>query len=60
MNRRHLILRGSALLLATGVTCPALAQAWPSRNITLVVPFPPGGSNGAPLPTSSPPRSGSP
>src|SRR6516165_9125264 len=45
MNRRHLILYGSALLLATGVTRPALAQAWPSRNITLVVPFPPGGSN---------------
>src|SRR6516162_11359121 len=45
MNRRHLILRGSALLLATGVTRPVLAQAWPSRNITLVVPFPPGGSN---------------
>jgi tripartite-type tricarboxylate transporter receptor subunit TctC len=45
MNRRHLLRRGGALLLATGISRPALAQAWPSRNITLVVPFPPGGSN---------------
>jgi tripartite-type tricarboxylate transporter receptor subunit TctC len=45
MNRRHLLGRGSALLLASAFPGAAFAQAWPSRNITFVVPFPPGGSN---------------
>jgi tripartite-type tricarboxylate transporter receptor subunit TctC len=45
MNRRHLLGRGGALLLASAFLRAALAQAWPSRNITFVVPFPPGGSN---------------
>jgi tripartite-type tricarboxylate transporter receptor subunit TctC len=37
---RRLIAAGSALVAAQG---PASAQAYPSRTITMVVPFPPGG-----------------
>jgi tripartite-type tricarboxylate transporter receptor subunit TctC len=43
MNRRNfLIASGAAAVTLPGA---ARAQAWPSRNITLVVPFPPGGTN---------------
>ena len=41
MNRRNL-LRTAAL---AALPMPALAQGWPNRPITIVVPFPPGGSN---------------
>src|SRR5262249_15471112 len=43
MNRRSFLTGGSAVVVAFPRT--ALAQAWPARNITLVVPFPPGGTN---------------
>src|SRR5258707_15770825 len=42
MNRRHFLTGGAA---AAMLPCAARAQAWPARNITLVVPFPPGGTN---------------
>ncbi len=45
MNRRIFLRGGAALAAAASVPRHALAQAWPSRNITFVVPFPPGGSN---------------
>jgi tripartite-type tricarboxylate transporter receptor subunit TctC len=43
MNRRN-FLTGSGAAVAT-FPCAAFGQAWPARNITLVVPFPPGGTN---------------
>src|SRR3981081_4861441 len=45
MNRRELLKAAAALpLVQTAFSNPAFAQgAYPSRNITMVVPFPPGG-----------------
>jgi tripartite-type tricarboxylate transporter receptor subunit TctC len=40
LNRRHAVLLGATALAAPSWS---LAQAWPSRSIRLVVPFPPGG-----------------
>jgi len=42
ISRRQLI-QSSALAIASGLACPALAQTWPTRNVRLVVPFPAGG-----------------
>jgi tripartite-type tricarboxylate transporter receptor subunit TctC len=43
MNRRSFLTgSGAAVAIFPGA---ARAQTWPSRNITLVVPFPPGGTN---------------
>jgi tripartite-type tricarboxylate transporter receptor subunit TctC len=44
MNRRRFLAHTTAAMTAL-VAGAAHAQTWPSRNITLVVPFPPGGSN---------------
>jgi tripartite-type tricarboxylate transporter receptor subunit TctC len=44
MNRRRFLAHTGATIVAATVG-EAQAQTWPSRNITLVVPFPPGGSN---------------
>ncbi len=44
MDRRHFI--SSAAAAGAAATLPSFAQAqesWPTRNITMVVPFPPGG-----------------
>jgi tripartite-type tricarboxylate transporter receptor subunit TctC len=45
MNRRWLLLMAGGIASGMLVTHAADAQSWPSRNITLVVPFPPGGTN---------------
>lgn len=42
MNRRHFLTGCAAIVTLPSAT---FTQAWPGRNITLVVPFPPGGSN---------------
>jgi tripartite-type tricarboxylate transporter receptor subunit TctC len=42
ISRRHLM-RLSAALTPALIARPAIAQAWPSRNVRLVVPFPAGG-----------------
>ncbi|MCK8787759.1 tripartite tricarboxylate transporter substrate binding protein [Roseomonas sp. NAR14] len=44
LNRRQLILGASTLLGGTALGAPALrAQPWPQRNVSLIVPFAPGG-----------------
>jgi tripartite-type tricarboxylate transporter receptor subunit TctC len=42
IDRRHFLTGGIAAVMSP---CAARAQAWPTRNITLIVPFPPGGTN---------------
>jgi tripartite-type tricarboxylate transporter receptor subunit TctC len=44
MNRRRFLAHTGAAVAAVAAG-KANAQTWPSRNITFVVPFPPGGSN---------------
>ncbi len=44
-TRRSLLATSAAMLAALPLARPALAQAWPSRPIRLVVPFPPGGAS---------------
>ena len=35
----------AALGALSCISGPAAAQSWPARNITMIVPFPPGGGN---------------
>ncbi len=42
MNRRSIVFTGIAMALSTLGATPALAQAYPSKPVTLVVPFGPG------------------
>ena len=44
INRRVLATALSALLLGPAMCASALAQAWPSKPIKVVVNFPPGGA----------------
>ena len=43
-NRFNGIIRLSMLAIGLAITAPALAQEWPSKPISLVVPFPTGGT----------------
>ena len=43
-SRRAALALAAALLTAPGLGQPALAQSWPTRAITLIVPYAPGGS----------------
>jgi tripartite-type tricarboxylate transporter receptor subunit TctC len=43
MDRRKFLEGALAAPLAGALASPARAQAWPARNITMIVPFPPGG-----------------
>ncbi|MBV8391898.1 MAG: tripartite tricarboxylate transporter substrate binding protein, partial [Alphaproteobacteria bacterium] len=44
MRRRHVLSQGAAALAAAGLAAPALrADSWPSRQLKIVIPYPPGG-----------------
>ena len=44
-SRRRLLTLAALCSLAAAASLPAQAQAWPTKPVTLVVPFPPGGGN---------------
>ena len=44
MNRRQFVGCVAAALLATGLGSGAMAQPWPAKPITMIIPFPPGGT----------------
>src|SRR3954467_6628681 len=41
---KHILSIGLALLSIATVAAPAMAQGYPSHNVTVIVPYPPGGS----------------
>ena len=45
IHRRTLLAAPLGAAALAGLSRPALAQGWPTRPISIVVPFPPGGSN---------------
>jgi tripartite-type tricarboxylate transporter receptor subunit TctC len=45
MNRKQFVRRATAaVLLAAGLGTGAMAQPWPTKPITMIIPFPPGGT----------------
>ena len=44
LPRREFLQLGGAALAAPALICPATAQTYPSRPITMIIPFPPGGN----------------
>src|SRR5215467_8896068 len=44
LPRREFLQLGGAVLAAPALICPATAQTYPSRPITMIIPFPPGGN----------------
>ena len=44
MNRRQFVGCVAAALFATGLGSGAMAQPWPAKPITMIIPFPPGGT----------------
>ena len=45
MNRKHFIrCAAAAALLGVGLGTGAMAQPWPAKPITMIIPFPPGGT----------------
>ena len=47
ISRRHLLRLTAASVAASGLAGTAFAQAWPTRYVRLIVPFPPGGGTDA-------------
>ena len=43
MDRRDILRAAAALPLLPALSSPAFAQAYPARNVTMIVPFPAGG-----------------
>jgi tripartite-type tricarboxylate transporter receptor subunit TctC len=46
-RREFIVLAGGALVASSLAPGEAAAQAYPTRPVTLVIPFPPGGGNDA-------------